>query len=241
MTSATISSNVYEASWEYRAAWLLWLCSALSLAFIQAVPTIPAVVFVCAVVLYCALFPHRPYLAFTWNFIPWVIVLFGMLSVLWSDEPMHSARAAPQIVITALAAIMFAQALPARAFIAIIMYAHLTSIVASLYISGVFGAKNSLALQLAITLLSSLWVLLDAQQPNHARIIALLALLGTPPMLGSAGSEGALLTGGLAILSSIVLFLMRPLRSDTRYIADLARHPRPLPDAKCRALVVRLR
>jgi len=181
-------------------------------------PTIPAVVFLCAVLLYCALFPSRPYLALTWNFIPWVIVLFGMLSVLWSEEPMHSARAAPQIAITVLAAIMFAHALPARAFIAIIMYANIASIVASLYISGVFGAKNSLALQLAITLLSSLWVLLDAQQPKHARIIALLALLGTPQMLDSAGSEGALLAGGLGILSSVVPFLMRRLRSSTRIL-----------------------
>jgi exopolysaccharide production protein ExoQ len=216
MTYAAIGLNTYETSWQYRTAWLLWLCSAFSLAFIQAVPTIPAIVFLSAVLFYCAFFPHRVSVAVTWNFIPWMSVLFGTLSILWSVEPMHSARAAPQIAITVLAAILFAQALPARAFIAIVMYAHIASIVASFFVTGIFGAKNSFALQLAITLLSSLWVLLDAQQPKHARLIALLALLGALPLLSSAGSEGALLTGPLAILCSIAVFLLRRLHHNTR-------------------------
>jgi exopolysaccharide production protein ExoQ len=216
MTPTTLNIATYEASWEYRVAWLLWFCSAVSLSFIQAIPTIPAAVFLCAVLLYCALFPLRAYQAVTWSFIPWAIVLFGALSVLWSLDPARSARAAPQIAITVLASIMFAQALPARAFIAIIMYAHLASVVASFFVSGVFGAKNSFALQVAITLMSSLWVLLDPQQPRYARLIGLLALLSTPPMLSAAGSEGALLTGPLAILASIVLFLSRPLHPSAR-------------------------
>ena len=132
MISAAIDSSSHEASWEHSATWLLWLCCAVSLAFIQSVPTIPAVTFLGAVLAYCALFPRRAYLAVTWNFVPWAIVVFGMLSVLWSMEPMQSARAAPQIGITVLAAIMFAQGLPARAFIAALMYAQISSIVASL-------------------------------------------------------------------------------------------------------------
>lgn len=216
MTSAAISSEVYEASWEYRIAWLSWFCSAVALAFVQAIPTIPAVIFLGAALLYCGLYPQRAYLAATWNFVPWLMVGFGALSVLWSLEPMHSARAVPQIAITVLAAIMFAQALPARAFIAIVMYAHLISIVATFFVSGIFGAKNSFALQLAIGLLSSLWVLLDSQQPKYARLIALAALLATPPMLSSAGSEGALLTGPLAILGSVLLFMLRPFHPTTR-------------------------
>ena len=216
MTPTTLNITTYEDSWEFRAAWLLWLCSAVSLAFIQAIPTIPAAIFLGSVLLYCALFPLRACQAVTWNFIPWAIVLFGALSVLWSLDPMRSARAAPQIAITVLASILFAQALPARAFIAIIMYAHLASVGASFFVPGIFGAKNSFALQVAITLLSSLWVVLDPQQPKHARLIALLSLLGTPLMLSSAGSEGALLAGPLAILVSIVLFLSRPLHPSTR-------------------------
>jgi hypothetical protein len=112
--------------------------------------------FLSTVLLYCALFPHRVSVAVTWNFIPWITVLFGTLSILWSVEPMHSARAAPQIAITVLAAVMFAQALPAKPFIVIVMYAHIASIVTSFFVTGIFGAKNSFALQLAITLLSSL-------------------------------------------------------------------------------------
>jgi exopolysaccharide production protein ExoQ len=216
MTPTTLTTPTYETSWEYRASWSLWLCSAVSLAFIQTVPTIPAAIFLGAVLLYCALFPHRAYQAVTWNFIPWAIVLFGALSVLWSVDPARSARAAPQIAITVLASIMFAQALPARTFIAIVMYAHLSSVVASFFVSGIFGSKNSLALQVAITLLSSLWVTFDPQQPTYARLIGVLSLLGMPVLLFSAGSEGALVVGLLAASVSVVLFLSRPLNPDTR-------------------------
>ena len=218
MISATIGSSSHEGSWEYGATWLLWLGCAVSLAFIQSVPTIPAVTFLGAVLAHCALFPRRVYLAITWSFVPWAIVVFGMLSVLWSLEPMVSARAAPQIGITVLAAIMFAQGLPARTFIAVLMYAQLSSIVASFFVTGVFGAKNSLGLQLALAMLSSVWVLLDRYQPKYARAIALSAILGAPYMLLSAGSEGALLTGFIAVAGSVAIFLSRGLQPEARMV-----------------------
>jgi exopolysaccharide production protein ExoQ len=218
MISATIGSSSHEGSWEHGATWLLWLGCAVSLAFIQSVPTIPAITFLGAVLAHCALFPRRAYLAITWSFVPWAIVVFGMLSVLWSLEPMVSARAAPQIAITVLAAIMFAQGLPARTFIAVLMYAQLSSIVASFFVAGVFGAKNSLGLQLALAMLSSVWVLLDRHQPKYARAIALSALLGAPYMLLSAGSEGALLTGFIAVTGSVAIFLSRGLQPEARMV-----------------------
>jgi exopolysaccharide production protein ExoQ len=150
--------------------------------------------------------------------VPWPIVVFGALSVIWSDQPMLSARAAAQIGITTLSAVMFAQGLQACSFIAIVMYALLASIVANLYVPGIFGAKNSLGLTLALLILTSCWVMLDKQQPKLARMVALLALLGAPPMLVAAGSEGALLTGGFALLCSLVPLLLRPLPSSTRIV-----------------------
>jgi exopolysaccharide production protein ExoQ len=215
MTSVTISATVHQAKLEYRATWLVWLCCAVSLAF-KDILTIPAVSFLCAVLLYCALFPLRPYRALTWNFIPWIFVVFGMLSVIWSEQPMQSLRAALQIAITVLAAIMFAQGLQARSFIAVVMYAFVTSIVASFYIPGVFGSKNQVGLTLALMMLSSFWVMLDKQQPMFSRTIALLALLGAPSMLVDAGSAGALLAGGLALLTSVIPFLLRRLHLSTR-------------------------
>lgn len=209
---------VHQAAWQNRLAWWGWLCCALSLAFIQAIPTIPAVLFVCVVVLYGVLFPIRPYRALLWNFVPWTIVVFGALSTIWSDQPIHSARAAVQIGITTLAAITFAQGLQAYSYIAIIMYALLASVAANLYVPGMFGAKNSLGLTIALLILSSCWVMLDKRQPKLARIVALVALLGTPPMLVAAGSEGALLAGGLALLCSFVPFLLRPLPSNARIV-----------------------
>jgi hypothetical protein len=45
--------------------------------------------------------------------------MFGMLSVIFSEQPSQSSCAAQQIAITVLAAIMFAQGLQARSFIAV--------------------------------------------------------------------------------------------------------------------------
>jgi exopolysaccharide production protein ExoQ len=218
MISPANNGPVHQAAWQNHVTWWGWLGCAVSLAFIQAIPTIPAVIFVAIVLLYSALFPIRPYSALLWNFVPWPIVVFGALSVIWSDQPMLSARAAAQIGITTLSAVMFAQGLQACSFIAIVMYALLASIVANLYVPGIFGAKNSLGLTLALLILTSCWVMLDKQQPKLARMVALLALLGAPPMLVAAGSEGALLTGGFALLCSLVPLLLRPLPSNTRIV-----------------------
>jgi exopolysaccharide production protein ExoQ len=218
MTSLVNRDPVHRAAWQNHLAWGGWLCCALSVAFIQAIPTRPAVIFIGVVLSYGALFPHRAHKAVLWNFVPWMIVVFGALTAIWSDQPMLSARAAAQIAITTLAAVMFAQGLRAYSFIAIVMYALLASVVAHLYIPGIFGAKNSLGLALALVMLSGCWVLLDKQQPKFARMVALAALLGTPPMLVAAGSEGALLAGGFALLCSFVPLLLRPLPSNARIV-----------------------
>jgi len=201
MTSSPISIGIPRENSEYRTAWLLWLCCALSLEFIIFIPTIPAAIFMCALLLYCALYPLCPYRALSWNVIPWVIVAFGALSVLWSEQPMQSLRAAPQIAISVLAAIMFAQALRASSFIAIILYASI--------------AANAVNFFVAV-MLTSFWVMLDKQQPKLARIIALLAFLAAPLMLVSADSQGALLAGSLALAASMVPFLLRRLDLTTR-------------------------
>src|SRR5664279_4793242 len=100
MISPVSNAPVHQAAWQNHVTWWAWLCCAVSLAFIQAIPTIPAVIFVGIVLLYSGLFPLRPYRALLWNFVPWPIVVFGALTVLWSDQPMLSARAAAQIGIT---------------------------------------------------------------------------------------------------------------------------------------------
>jgi hypothetical protein len=51
--------------------------------------------------------------------IPWILVTFGMLSVIFSERPTQSLCAAQQIAMTVLAAIMFAQGPQARSFIAV--------------------------------------------------------------------------------------------------------------------------
>ena len=79
--------------------------------------------------------------------------MFEMLLVIWSEQPTQSLRAAQQIAVTVLAAIMFAQGPQARSFIAVAMYAFITSIVASLFVSHIFGSKNQVGLTLALVML----------------------------------------------------------------------------------------
>jgi exopolysaccharide production protein ExoQ len=216
MTTAPLSATVHQANWEYRFTWLIWLCCAFSLAFNQAIPTLPAVSFLGAVLLYCALFPHRAVQALTWNIIPWTLVVFGMISVIWSEQPTQSFRGAQQIAITVLAAIMLAQRLQATSFIAVTMYAFIASSVANLFVPHIFGSKNMVGQTLALVMLTSFWVMLDKQQPKLFRTVALLAFLGASSRLVDSDSAGAVLAGGLALLTSVVPFLLRRLHLNTR-------------------------
>jgi exopolysaccharide production protein ExoQ len=216
MSSLPLAIPAHRTDWEYRVTWLLWLCCALSIAFIIVVPTIPAIIFLGAILLYCALFPHRFYQAFAWNVIPWVFVAFGALSVAWSDEPMQSLRAAAQIGLSMLAALMFAQGLRAGSFILITFFAFVAANVTYLFVPSVFGSKNMVGQTLALIVLASFWLALDRSQPLLVRAIGLVAFLAAPYMLVAAESEGALLAGTLALLCSLVPLVLRPLRLATR-------------------------
>jgi exopolysaccharide production protein ExoQ len=96
------------------------------------------------------------------------------------------------------------------------MFAFIASNVVYLFVPSVFGSKNMVAQSLAIVALSSFWVMFDQRQPAIVRVIALLALFAAPPMLISANSEGALLAGVLALVCSLLPFLMRPFQPNTR-------------------------
>jgi exopolysaccharide production protein ExoQ len=216
MSTIPLSITAHQTDWKYRITWLLWTCCALSIALLNVVPTILASVFLGAVLLYCVLFPVRPYQALTWHLVPWVIVLFGALSTIWSYQPMQSLRGAAQIALSVLAALMFACGLRARSFIATTMFALITSNVVYLFVPSVFGSKNAVGQSLAIVTLSSFWVMFDRQQPAIVRVIALLALFAASPILISVNSEGALLAGVLALVCSLLPFLMRRLQPNTR-------------------------
>jgi len=202
--------------WQRHIAWAAWFCCAVSLAFIQTVPTVPAIIMLGSALLYSAVYPLQAQRAMSWNFLPWMLPLFGALSVVWSDQPTLSARAAAQIGITTFIAILFAQSLQAYRYIAVLMYAFLASVMASQYQPGIFGAKNSFGLAVALAMLASCWVMLDSKQPKLTRFIALGALFGAPPLLVAAGSEGALLGAGVALSASFVPFLLRGMAANTR-------------------------
>ena len=215
MSSPSLAIAAHQTDWEYRVTWLLWLCCALSSTLIIVVQTIPAIIFLCAVLLYCALFPLRFYQALTWNIIPWAIVLFGALSVIWSEQPTQSLRSAAQIWVSVLAVLMFAQGLRAGSFILITFFAFVGANATFLFAPSVFGSKNMVGQTLALVVLSSFWLILDRQH-LLIRAIALAALLAAPSMLIAADSEGALLAGSLALVCSLAPFLMRPFRPATR-------------------------
>jgi exopolysaccharide production protein ExoQ len=202
--------------WRRHVAWVCWLCCAVSLAFIQTVPTIPAVIMLGSALLYAGLHPVQAQRAVFWDFVPWMMPLFGALSMTWSDHPPLSARVAAEIALTTFIAILFAQGVQASRYIAVLMYAFLASVVAAQYEPGIFGAKNSFGLAVALTMLTSCWVMLDSKQPMLTRLVAMGSLFGAPPLLFAAHSEGALLGAGVALAASFAPFMLRPLSANTR-------------------------
>jgi exopolysaccharide production protein ExoQ len=216
MISQVKGQSAQKWGWQNYLSWWAWLSCSLSLAFVQAIQTMAAAAFLLVAVLYSVLFPLRVYRAVLWDFLPWMMPLLGAISVIWSDQPAHSLRAAVQTGITTLVGIMFAQALQPSAFVAIIMYSQLASVSANLYLGEIFGSKNSLGFAIALLILSASWVMLDSKQLKFTRIVAFLASVSTPPMLLAANSEGALLSGVFALVCSFVPFLLRRLSPHAR-------------------------
>ncbi len=159
--------------------------------------------------------------------LPWLLPLFAISSALWSIEPGISFKLGVEFLLFTAVSVVASRAQSLRSLISSFMCALLVGILLSavfrttaaigttgeIALIGMFGSKNNLASFVCLSMISSVSVLLDGEQPHRLRALALLGLMLDPIMLVEAHSLGALLAGGGAIAATmafIVLSRMSP-------------------------------
>lgn len=213
-----------HSPWRERGPWrepTWWLCfvTFTGLWVNYAVPTIGAAALLVAWGLYAAAWPMRSIGDMLGARGPWVFPLLAFASVLWSDAPEATLRAALQLIAVTGVAILMARRVPPRNLVSSLMCALFIAAAANLAFgnqrgtgdlggegfSGLFMSKNVLGMVGAILLLSSLAVLVDRAQRVAVRALAVPGLLLGPVVLimaksGTSNAAGALSVGVLLLV-----------------------------------------
>lgn len=192
--------------------------------------TIAAGVFIAAAMLLVALRPltsARELLRF-WPLL--VLPLIAMTSTLWSDAPERTMRAALQLLLTCIAAIMVCRRLAAdRTILALFVgYVALAamampSVPASLAygipLIGPFGSKNQMGFCAHLLVALALAVIVDRQQPWVARLVGLAAVPTGIMLLVLSNSAGATASLAITFVAFPLLLLFGRLPPRGRVIA----------------------
>ena len=155
------------------------------------------------------------------NFPLFVIPVFALISIAWSQDPDFSLRASFQFILTTVIAIWAGSLIHPRAFVSTLTCALLIVNIVGLVLDGgasfrgegpligVFGAKNQSAFHALIQLIAALTVVFDRGQAFIMRLVALFALSLAPVCLVQAQSVGALVFGVPAIVTCLAVPRMR--------------------------------
>ncbi len=152
----------------------------------------------------------------------WLVPAFALVSVLWSQAPEATARAAIELLLTVGVASLTAGFLRPREFVGAMSVSLLFAAVLSVGFGrygmdgmtgetvflGIFASKNTMALFMSILAIVSASVLADRGQPVLLRGLAVLSFLLSLPLLLRAHSAGALVTtvGSLVVLVAMAVF-----------------------------------
>ncbi len=166
----------------------------------------------------------------------WLLPGYALLSVLWSQAPLVTLRAATQLALTVGVAALAAGLLRPRAFVSALAVSLLVGALLSLAFGrygvdgmtgaavflGIFASKNTMALFMSLLAIFSAAVLLDRGQPPGLRLLGVLGFLVSIPLLLLARSAGAVLTtlASLAVLGLVAL--VARLRPAERLLLALA-------------------
>ena len=154
--------------------------------------------------------------------LPWLLPFFATGSALWSIEPDISFKLGTEFILFTAISIVAARAQTLRSLISSFMCALLVGVVLSavfrttaavgttgeIALIGMFGSKNNLASFVCLSMITSISVLTDRQQPRLLRVLALFGLTLDPIMLVKAHSLGALLAGGGAMATALAVVLL---------------------------------
>jgi exopolysaccharide production protein ExoQ len=162
----------------------------------------------------------------------WLIAALALLSVLWSQTPAVTLRAAAELILTVGVASLTAGFLRPREFVSAMSVSLLFGAVLSLMFGrygvdgmtnetvflGIFASKNTMALFMSFLAIFAAAVLADRDQPPVLRLLGMVSFLLSLPLLLLAHSVGALLTtaGSFAVLVLAAIFAR--LRSPERML-----------------------
>jgi exopolysaccharide production protein ExoQ len=158
----------------------------------------------------------------------WAFPTFAALSVLWSEAPAVTLRAALELGLTVGIAALIAGFLRPREFVAAMSVSLLCGAVLSLLFGqygydgmsgetvfiGIFASKNTMAAFMSFLAIFAAAVLADRRQPPLLRLLAFVSFVLSIPLLLRAHSAGATLTtaASLLVLLLTVAFARLPPR-----------------------------
>lgn len=202
--------------------WLVVLTSIVSLVLVLTGTSLGADLF-----LVCGVLLALPWLAGRLNLMfrspgLWLIPSFALLSVIWSQDPSATLRAALELCLTIGSAFLTAGLLRPREFVATMLIGLLFAAVLSLLFGkygvdgmsgqtvflGVFASKNTLAMIMTLLVLFASAALLDTQQPAFIRIAGAIGLPLSIPLLLHAHSVGAFLTAGFSVVMLLLIVVI---------------------------------
>jgi exopolysaccharide production protein ExoQ len=174
----------------------------------------------------------------------WAIPAFAAASVLWSEAPMVTLRAAVELALTIGIASLVAGFLRPREFVSAMSVSLLCGAVLSLLFGqngydgmsgetvfvGIFASKNIMAAFMSFLAIFAAAVLADRGQPPPLRLLAVGSFALSIPLLLRAHSAGASLTtaGSLVVLLLTVAFARRPHRERLLVLAGVGAIAVPL-------------
>jgi exopolysaccharide production protein ExoQ len=167
-------------------AWGIWLVALSALMFTLLQQTGAVVTFMAAVALYVVVRPYDALIAIADSRFLWPFFAWAALSIIWSQVPELSARALAQLIFTAGAAAIMAQALAARSFITVLLGSCLVATIASVAylgpelasqwssgysVQGIFlGSKNTFGYVEALVVLAGSYFILDRRRRLMLRV-----------------------------------------------------------------------
>lgn len=197
---------------------MIGIVALMALAATMLVGTLAAALFILAALILLARNPQEA-MRDLLKFAPLLLIpLLAMVSTIWSDAPQRTLRAAIQLMLTMVAAVIVCRKMDARQLLLTLFVAFVAVSATALPflpgdlasgrpLRGVFASKNMLGTTLQMAFMIGLAVMCDKQQPNWARLATLPILPVCVVMLWLTQSATAQTSAGIALLMMPALLI----------------------------------
>jgi exopolysaccharide production protein ExoQ len=149
----------------------------------------------------------------------YLLPMWCVLTVLWSDHPALSLRYGAQLGLTMVFAVTMASRLSPAIFVRLIWVTFATAAIASLLFGqvrgdglgwlGIYGSKNAFAMVMATFLLASFAFVLDGRVGRVWRVAGAGGAVLSLVLVLLAQSTGALIASGFVMICGLVIALIR--------------------------------